>query len=110
MRKPVFLALLILYGCVASPVKLTPEEQAVRVYAEEPECSFENYGVVSVQSGSVAMDIEGNEAASISKLKKEAAALGATAVILTKSETGDRQWHSAGVQHQMSGIAIRCTE
>ena len=49
MRKPVFLALLILCGCVASPVKLTPEEQAIRVYTEEPECSFKNYGVVSGQ-------------------------------------------------------------
>ena len=95
-------------GCVASPVDLTPTEQAVRVYSEAPDCDYENFGLVSAQSGSVAMDIEGNEAASISKLKKAAAAIGATAVIVTKSESGDRQWHSAGVQHQMSGTAIRC--
>jgi hypothetical protein len=98
----------ILSACVASPIDLTPTEQAVRVYTDEPDCEYENLGLVSAQSGSVSMDIEGNEAATLSKLKKAVAAVGANAVIVLKSETGDRQWHSSGVQHQMSGTAIRC--
>ncbi len=103
-------AITVFCGCVAQPVDLTPAEQAVRVYSEAPDCSYEDFGLVSAQSGSVAWDVEGNEAASVSKLKKEAAAIGATAIIIAKSETGDRQWHSAGVQHQMTGQAIRCKE
>lgn len=107
--RPAFLACIffILSACAATPEKLSSEEAAIRVYREAPNCKFEMLGLVSASSGSVGMDIEGNEEASLSKLKKSAYQMGADAVILRDSKFGDRQWHSSGVVHYVSGDAIK---
>ena len=101
---------LALLACTAQPVQLTSEEAAVRVYRDKAPCEHDNLGVIAAQPGNVSWDKEGNEAATISMLKKQAAALGANAMILTKSEFGDRQWHSSGVVHHGAADAIRCKD
>lgn len=96
----------VMSACAATPEKLSTQEAAVRVYREPPSCNFENLGLVSASSGNVGMDIEGNQESTISKLKKNAYRMGASAVIVHDSKYGERQWHSSGVVHHMSGDAI----
>ena len=96
-----------LAGCVAMPVQLTTGEASVIVYRTPPDCEYQYIGMVNAISGSVGMDVEGNEPATLSKLKKNAYMMGATAVILRESGFGRRQWHSSGIVHRMSGDAIR---
>jgi hypothetical protein len=98
----------MLMACISSPPELTDKENAVIIYSSKPTCKYENLGYISAQTGSVNWDVEGNEEASIGYLKQKAAKMGATGVILKASKTGERQWHSAGVTHEMSGDAIRC--
>ncbi len=97
-------------SCISSPPKLTQEEAAIKVYSSTPECHYKNLGYISAQTGSVSWDVEGNEEASLGYLKKQAYELGANAIILKQSKTGDRQWHSSGVTHEISGDAIRCLD
>ena len=100
----------LLVGCVSSPSRLSTKEDAVIIYSSTPDCKYKNLGMISASSGSVGWDVEGNENATSAELKKVAAKKGATGVILKKSEQGERQWHSSGSLHQMSGDAIKCID
>lgn len=51
---------LVVFGCVSRPVSLTPEEEAVRVYQDAPDCKYEDLGMIASTSGSVGWDVEGN--------------------------------------------------
>ncbi len=99
--------IILLSSCAAGPVQLTKSESAIRVYSEAPNCKYENLGIVSASSGSVGWDIEGNEEATLSMLKKNAHKVGADGVVLRSSKDGKRQWHSSGVVHTMRGDAIK---
>ena len=84
------------------PTSLTPQEQAVQLFenGEAPNCTlFEDYGPISVESGSslTAGTLESSRA----KLKQAAAALGATSVRVTDQKMD-------GKIHRASGVAIKC--
>ena len=96
----------ITIGCATGagnldPKDLTDRERTVRVYeaGEKPDCRYDPLGTVEATSGG-ALEI-GTYASNVAKLQRNAAALGATGVIVmdhTKTQMAD----------QASGVAIRC--
>ena len=83
------------------PKDLTDRERTVRVYeaGERPDCRYDPLGTVEATSGD-ALEI-GTYASSVAKLQRNAAALGATGVIVMD--------HSkTTMSDQVSGVAIRC--
>jgi hypothetical protein len=97
----------LLSSCTARPVKLTEQESFIRVYNEVPNCKYENLGIVIASSGNVNWDINGNEEATLSRLRKNAHKLGADAIIIRSSKKGERQSHSSSVLYTMRGNAIK---
>lgn len=83
------------------PKDLTDAERAVKVYHdnEKPECAYDELGTIEVTSGSAAE--MGTYASSVAKLQRDAAALGASAVIVTGHSKNQ-------MAHQATGLAIRC--
>jgi len=83
------------------PKDLTDKERAVKLYhqGEKPECEYEELGVVEATSGSATS--MGTYSSSVAKMQRDAAALGASAVIVldhSKNQMAD----------QTTGKAIRC--
>lgn len=93
-------------SCSSSPVSLTPEEAHVIVLREAPDCDYKSLGMVSASSGSVGLDIKGNESATLSRLRRETHAVGGNAVILRAGGFTDRPWYSNGEVYQLDGEAI----
>lgn len=93
-------------ACSSSPVTLSPEEAKVMILEEPPKCEYKNLGLITASTGSVGLDIKGNKAATLSKLRKQAHALGANAVILRAGGFNERPWYSNGDVYQMDGDAI----
>ncbi len=85
----------------AEPKDLTAAERAVRVYqqGQKPECPYTELGTVEATSGSAFS--MGTYQSTMARLQKEAAALGATGVIVldhSKNQMAD----------QATGMAVRC--
>lgn len=86
-----------------SAADLTARERAVRVYqqGEKPECKYDQLGTVEATSGT-AFEM-GTYASSVAKMQRDAAALGASGVVVldhSKNQMAD----------QTTGMAIRCRE
>ena len=84
-----------------SPSELTARERAVKVFHQNqtPPCEYDELGTVEATSGT-ALEM-GTYSSSVAKLQQEAAALGASAVIVidhSKNQMAD----------QATGLAIRC--
>lgn len=99
------LSLLGIVGCGPGnlrPTDLTPKERDVQIFenGEAPNCTlFEDYGSVSVESGTSLSP--GTFESSKAKLKRAAAELGATSVRITS--------HSVvGKMDKATGVAIKC--
>jgi hypothetical protein len=83
------------------PKDLTDRERTVRVYeaGEKPDCRYDPLGTVEAASGS-SFEV-GTYASNVAKMQRNAAALGATGVIVMD--------HSkTQVTDQTTGVAIRC--
>lgn len=99
------LPVLQLLGCGPGnlrPTELTPKEQQVQVFdnGEAPNCTlFEDYGPISVESGSSLSP--GTFESSKAKLKRAAAELGATSVRITTHNV-------VGKIDRVTGVAIKC--
>lgn len=105
-RSTFLLIIAILAGCSSDPVRLTPEEARVVVLRQAPDCKYRNLGIITASSGNIGLDIKGNESATLSKLRRQAHALGADAVILRGGGFNERPWYSQGDVYQMDGDAI----
>jgi hypothetical protein len=97
--------LLFVWGCFGpgnlDPKDLTEQERAVKVYhqGKQPECEYDELGTVEATSGTATE--MGTYDSSVAKLQREAAALGASGVIVidhSKNQMAD----------QATGLAIRC--
>ena len=98
-------ALLGIGGCLGpgniTAADLTTQERSVKVYqpGTKPDCPYDELGTVEATSGT-AMSM-GTYESSMAKLQRDAAAKGATAVIVldhSKNQMAD----------QATGMAIRC--
>ena len=94
-------------GCMgpgnADPKDLTDAERAVRVYqqGQKPDCPYTELGTVEATSGSAFS--MGTYQSTMARLQQEAAALGATGVIVldhSKNQMAD----------QATGMAVRCQQ
>ena len=83
------------------PKSLTDRERAVRVYqqGEKPDCQYDQLGTVEATSGE-AFEM-GTYASSMARLQRDAAAMGASGVIVLDHSKN-------GVADQATGMAIRC--
>ena len=77
MSKWIFLVTFVICGCAAPSWELTPEEQSIRIYSEEPACVYEE--VASFSSRSFR---EPDILRAYKKIISEAVELDATAVII----------------------------
>jgi hypothetical protein len=100
-----WLLLVSLSGCFGPgnirTTDLTEVERGVRVYhkGKQPECPYDEIGTVEATSGSAFS--MGTYESSVAKMKREAAKLGATGVIVLDHDKN-------GWADQTTGTAIRC--
>ncbi len=84
-----------------SPRDLTSKERAVNVHHnnDKPECDYDELGMVEVTSGTATE--MGTYSSSVAKLQREAAAMGASDVIVLDHSKNQMADHA-------TGMAIRC--
>ena len=96
----------LVIGCATGPGNVDPKdltasERAVRVYlvGEKPDCQHDQLGTVEATSGT-AFEL-GSYASSIAKMQRQAAAMGASGVVVLDH-------HKNQMADQTTGMAIRC--
>lgn len=93
-------------GCATGPGNLDPKdltdrERGVKVYqaGEKPECQYDQLGAIEATSGT-AFEM-GSYASSIAKMQRQAAAMGASGVLVLDHNKNQMADHA-------TGMAIRC--
>jgi hypothetical protein len=100
MWKPATLYLILLGGCASQLEGLTPEEGALDVYWEEPDCEYDKLGPIRIRTAG-----DRDQKHAVKMLLTEAVNLGASGVIV-HYEGPDVPLH--GGIHTIRATAINC--